>query len=310
MTADFVQIGPDGARSEGQLYVQRPGKLFFHYNPPAPLDIVADGRSLAVRDHNLGTQDLYFLQQSPLKFLLADHIDLAKDTTVKRVDIDENSAMIEIEDKATFGGKSEITLVFDPATFALKQWMVVDPQGFQTVVSLFDIDLVSKPDPIYSRSTRPHRSAPPGATEVFWGRGRWPRSRGQRPRLQIRAFLWASLRARFRDTSRAAKVSPSRDLRARRALFDRDLEHQFGAAAHRSRRPFPQGARARRAVPAGDQMPGRAIPAQAIQRLGYEHVALNGQKGYHGVAIVSRHAVRRREPRATSAARAIRATSP
>jgi outer membrane lipoprotein-sorting protein len=147
MTADFVQIGPDGARTEGQLYVQRPGKLFFHYNPPAPLEIVADGRSVAVRDHKLGTQDLYFIQQTPLKFLLADHLDLAKDTTVKRVSIDENAAMIQIEDKATFGGKSEITLIFDPTTFALKQWTVTDAQGFQTVVSLYDIDLVSKPDP-------------------------------------------------------------------------------------------------------------------------------------------------------------------
>ena len=83
----------------------------------------------------------------PLKFLLNDHIDLAKDTTVKRVDVDDKSAMIEIEDKATFGGKSDITLVFDPDPFALKQWTVLDPQGFQTVATLFDIHLVSKPDP-------------------------------------------------------------------------------------------------------------------------------------------------------------------
>ena len=147
MTADFVQIGPDGARSEGQLYVSRPGKLLFRYNPPSPLEIVADGRSVAVRDQNLGTQDLYFIQQTPLKFLLADHIDLTKDLKVDRVDIDDHAATVEIVDKETFGGKSVITLVFDPVTFELKQWTVVDPQGFQTVVTLFDLDLVSKPDP-------------------------------------------------------------------------------------------------------------------------------------------------------------------
>jgi outer membrane lipoprotein-sorting protein len=147
MTADFVQVGPDGSRTEGQLYLQRPGKLLFHYNPPSPLEVVADGRSLAIRDQKLGTQDLYFIAQTPLKFLLADHIDLRRDVKVLRVGIDENAATIEIEDKQTFGGKSDITLVFDPQTFALKQWTVVDPQGFQTVVSLFDVDLVSKPDP-------------------------------------------------------------------------------------------------------------------------------------------------------------------
>jgi outer membrane lipoprotein-sorting protein len=147
MTADFVQIGPDGQRSEGQLSVDRPGRMLFHYDAPARLEIVADGRSVAVRDQKLGTQDLYFIAQTPLKFLLKDHVDLAKDTTVKRVTIDDNAATIEIEDKATFGGSAEIALVFDPDSFALKQWTVIDAQGFQTVVSLFNVDLTTKPDP-------------------------------------------------------------------------------------------------------------------------------------------------------------------
>ena len=121
--------------------------MLFHYDEPARLEIVADGRSVAVRDQKLDTQDLYFIAQTPLKFLLKDHVDLAKDTTVKRVTIDENAATIEIEDKATFGGSADIALVFDPDSFALKQWTVIDAQGFQTVVSLFNVDLTSKPDP-------------------------------------------------------------------------------------------------------------------------------------------------------------------
>ena len=31
-----------------------------------------------------------------------------------------------------------------------------------------------------------------------------------------------------------------------------------------------------------------AFPLKRFKRLGYEHVALNGQKGYHGVAVVSK----------------------
>ena len=76
MTADFVQVGPDGERTEGELYLMRPGRLLFRYHPPSQLEIVADGRSVAIRDQKLGTQDLYFIQQTPLKFLVADHIDL------------------------------------------------------------------------------------------------------------------------------------------------------------------------------------------------------------------------------------------
>jgi outer membrane lipoprotein-sorting protein len=147
MTADFVQLSPDGKRSEGKLYVQRPGHMRFQFAPPDRLDIVADGRSVAVRDQKLGTQDLYLIGQTPLKFLLADHIDIAHDTKVTGVTIDPNAVAITIEDKATFGGSATITLVFDPSTFALKQWIVLDSQGLQTVVTLFNIDLTATPDP-------------------------------------------------------------------------------------------------------------------------------------------------------------------
>ena len=34
--------------------------------------------------------------------------------------------------------------------------------------------------------------------------------------------------------------------------------------------------------------PDDRFPAKRFKRLGYTHFALNGQKGYHGVAIVSR----------------------
>src|SRR5947208_1532854 len=34
--------------------------------------------------------------------------------------------------------------------------------------------------------------------------------------------------------------------------------------------------------------PDDAFPRRRFRRLGYEHIALNGQKGYHGVVVVSR----------------------
>jgi exodeoxyribonuclease-3 len=34
--------------------------------------------------------------------------------------------------------------------------------------------------------------------------------------------------------------------------------------------------------------PNDAFPMKRLKRLGYEHVALNGQKGYHGVSVISR----------------------
>jgi outer membrane lipoprotein-sorting protein len=146
MTAAFVQIGPDGRRSEGTLSLVRPGRMRFEYTEPARFEIVADGRSVAVIDRKLNTQDEYFISQTPLKFLLADHIDMARDTRVLSVAQEGNAVSIEIEDRAALGGTAHLTLVFDASTFALRQWTVIDAQGFQTVVTLFNLDLAARPD--------------------------------------------------------------------------------------------------------------------------------------------------------------------
>ena len=147
MSADFVQIGPNGRRSEGQLSVARPGRMRFEYTDPARFEILADGRSVAIIDRKLNTQDEYFIGQTPLKFLLSDHIDIARDTRVLSVAQEGKTVTIEIEDRAALGGTAHLTLVFDASTFALRQWTVIDAQGFQTVVSLFNLDLTTQPDP-------------------------------------------------------------------------------------------------------------------------------------------------------------------
>lgn len=147
MTADFIQIGADGKRSEGKLHVQRAGRVRFEYAQPATMEVVADGAQVAVRDRKLGTQDLYFINQTPLKFLMKEKIDLEKDVTVEDVKIEDNGVTIFIEDKATFGGTSHVRLVFEPKSFKLKQWQVKDPQGYETLISLYNLDQMKVPDP-------------------------------------------------------------------------------------------------------------------------------------------------------------------
>lgn len=144
-TADFVQIAADGRKSEGKLYVQRPGKLRFEYAKPSTLEIVADGTSVSIRDRKLNTQDMYFIKQTPLKFLLKDEVNLARDAKILGVESNPKSVIITIEDKVTFGGTSRIKLIFDPKSYQLKQWQVTDPQGYETLVTLHNIDFSRKP---------------------------------------------------------------------------------------------------------------------------------------------------------------------
>lgn len=146
LTADFVQTGPDGRRYDGKLYILRPGRLKFEYKPPSPLEIISDGRSVAVRDRKLNTQDLYLVGQTPLKFLLQEKIDVSRDSKVVSLQQQGEAAVLVIEDKATVGGTSRIRLVFNNADMTLKQWTVTDPQGYDTLVQLANVDLSKRPD--------------------------------------------------------------------------------------------------------------------------------------------------------------------
>jgi outer membrane lipoprotein-sorting protein len=140
MVADFTQVGGDGRRQGGTLYLQRPGRVRFEYDPPATLQVIADGRSVAVRDRKLATQDLYSISQTPLKFLLRERVNLGQDIKITGIVHDGDAVRINLEDSSTLGGTSRITLYFDPQVESLNQWRIVDAQGFQTMVVLDKVE--------------------------------------------------------------------------------------------------------------------------------------------------------------------------
>jgi outer membrane lipoprotein-sorting protein len=147
MVGNFVQVGPDGRRVDGNFSIQKPGKVRFQYNPPSPIDIIADGSSVVVRDRKLATQDLYPLSQTPLRYLLADRIDLLRDTDVVSVTSDDSFVTVAIEQKQLLVGTDRLMMMFDARDLVLKQWTVTDPQGFDTTVAVYNLDSTKKPDP-------------------------------------------------------------------------------------------------------------------------------------------------------------------
>jgi outer membrane lipoprotein-sorting protein len=151
LVGNFTQIGPDGSKTEGDFYLQKPGKVRFDYNPPSPVELIADGSSVVVRDRRLATQDLYPLSQTPLKFLLSNKLDLAKDTNVVGVFEDSLFTTVTIEEKHPVVGTHRLMIMFGAQDNQLKQWTVTDPQGFDTTVSVFNLDNKQKPDPALFR---------------------------------------------------------------------------------------------------------------------------------------------------------------
>ncbi len=147
LVGNFVQVGPDGSKTQGDFYIQKPGKVRFEYDAPSPIDIVADGSSLVVRDRKLATQDVYPLSQTPLRFLLSDRIDLMKDTNVVGVSADDVFVSVTIEEKQALVGTSRLLLMFGAKDGQLKQWTVTDPQGYDTTIAVYNLDSSKKLDP-------------------------------------------------------------------------------------------------------------------------------------------------------------------
>ena len=147
MVGEFVQVGPDGSKTQGQVYLQKPGRVRFEYADPSPIELIADGSSVVVRDRKLATQDLYPLSQTPLRFLLADKMDLLRDTNVIGIYSDDIFSTVVIEEKHAIAGTHKLMMMFGANDLTLRQWTVTDPQGFDTTVAVYNLDMTKKPDP-------------------------------------------------------------------------------------------------------------------------------------------------------------------
>lgn len=147
LSGNFVQVGPDGSRTTGNFYLQKPGKIRFEYDDPSPIALVADGTSVIVRDRRLATQDVYPLSQTPLRYLLASKIDLLRDTNITSISADDLYISITIEEKQAVTGTSRLTLMVGLKDGKLKQWTVTDPQGYDTTVAVYNLDTTKKLDP-------------------------------------------------------------------------------------------------------------------------------------------------------------------
>ena len=162
LAGNFVQVGPDGTKTKGDFFIQKPGKVRFEYDPPNPIDIVADGSTVVVRDRKLATQDIYPLSQTPLRYLLSDRIDLMKDTNVVNVTADDMFVSITIEEKQALVGTSRLMLMVGTKDGQLKQWTVTDPQGYDTTVAVYNLDTTKKIDPGMFKIDFTNYTLPPG----------------------------------------------------------------------------------------------------------------------------------------------------
>ncbi len=146
MQGRFVQYGPNGEESEGVFFISRPGKLRFHYSPPVKMDVICDGNQVSVLDAKVMTQDLYPLSKTPLRYLLADRVDLTSSNIVRQMIEEEDLVALVLTQSSSLSDGS-LKLIFDNKTLALRQWVVTDAQGLDTSVAIYEVEIGKPADP-------------------------------------------------------------------------------------------------------------------------------------------------------------------
>jgi outer membrane lipoprotein-sorting protein len=142
----FTQTDARGAVTTGELFLKRPGKARFAYDPPSGLLVVSDGGRVIVQDKRLGSFTAYPLGATPLSLFLAKTIRLDKGVEVTRVARAADGFTITARDghKQTAG---QIALTFTSAPMALVGWAVTDAQGHTTNIRISGLAPASGLDP-------------------------------------------------------------------------------------------------------------------------------------------------------------------
>jgi len=137
--AQFSQITDTGETSTGRLFIRRPGRIRFEYDPPEATLVVVGGGQVAVFDPKSRDEPLRFpLRHSPLNLILEREVDLAqRDMVVAHFEVESQTAVtLQDPENPDYGF---IQLIFNDNPVQLHQWVVQDNSGGQTHIILLPL---------------------------------------------------------------------------------------------------------------------------------------------------------------------------
>lgn len=135
MQSRFIQINPDGSAWNGNLYVRRPGRFRFEYDPPIPHLLIANGSWLFHVDRALQETNVIPLAKTPAQFLVREDVSLKNDFTITKLEQSQGIVQIGLvtRDSPELG---EVTLTFTDKPLELRKWTVRDMQENTTQITL------------------------------------------------------------------------------------------------------------------------------------------------------------------------------
>jgi outer membrane lipoprotein-sorting protein len=137
LVSRFTQVSSDGGYSQGQLWLDRPGKMRFEYDDPVPVLMIANGMELLYYDRELEQPTYVPLWETPLWMVLKEDATLSDGIEVMGLRRTETEVEVRVRE-ADHPDRGQLVLRFHRNPLQLKGWTVVDQQGIATEVTLVD----------------------------------------------------------------------------------------------------------------------------------------------------------------------------
>ena len=142
----FLQTSSNGGVASGKVFMSRPGRMRFEYDPPTPILMIADGVFLIYIDQELDQVTHVFLKSTPVGFLMSENVELTGEITVTKLERTPAILRVTVQDTEE-PEKGSTTLVFSDKPLMLRKWKIVDAQNIETSVTLTDVITGIKLDP-------------------------------------------------------------------------------------------------------------------------------------------------------------------
>ena len=136
----FTQINDDGTIATGTIYIKRPGRVRFEYDPPEMALVMAGGGQVAIFDAKSNQPpEQYPLKRTPLNLILEKNVELGRANMVVGHSYDGTATSVVAQDPEhpEYGN---IRLVFTGPPVQLRQWVITSSDGSQTTVVLGDME--------------------------------------------------------------------------------------------------------------------------------------------------------------------------
>lgn len=141
LKARFTQRSSRGAVITGDVWIWRPGRFRFEYDPPNPFLLVADAKMVGYYDFARQESSFIPLAASPAAFFLRQRVTF-DDPDITVTGFNEDKATVRVS--LVQSGEAEegsLTLSFSKDPLVLSGWTIVGGDGVATTVAIDTLDV-------------------------------------------------------------------------------------------------------------------------------------------------------------------------